>query len=56
VSTVSAAQQIDIMLWARNLLDDRQLIGAFPTLAQDGSYSGYPNQPRTYGMTLRKTF
>jgi iron complex outermembrane receptor protein len=53
---VSAIQQIDLMLWARNLLDDRQLTGAFPTLAQDGSYSGYPNQPRTYGVTLRKAF
>jgi iron complex outermembrane receptor protein len=25
-------------------------------VAQDGSYSGYPNAPRTYGVTVRKTF
>ena len=44
------------MLWVRNLTNDNTLIGAFPTVAQDGSYSGYPNEPRTYGVTLRKRF
>jgi iron complex outermembrane receptor protein len=31
-------------------------LSAFPTVAQSGSYSGYPNAPRTYGVTLRKAF
>jgi iron complex outermembrane recepter protein len=48
--------QYDVMLWARNLTDYRTIIGAFPTVAQTGSYSGFPNQPRTYGVTLRKQF
>ena len=36
--------------------DDEFLITAFPAVAQDGSYSGYPNQPRTFGVTLRARF
>ncbi len=48
--------QLEVAIWARNLTNDRSLIGAFSTVAQDGSFSGYPNQPRTYGVTIRKTF
>lgn len=47
-------------LWGRNLTDDEFLQSAFPTtfqnLAEPFSYSGYPNQPRTYGLTLRMYF
>jgi outer membrane receptor protein involved in Fe transport len=46
----------DAMLWGRNLTDHETLISAFPTPAQPGSFSGYPNPPRTYGFTLRKNF
>ncbi len=45
-----------VTLWGRNLTDDTFLLSAFPSLAQTGSFSGYPNQPRTYGITLRKDF
>ena len=45
-----------LMLWGRNLTDHESLISAFPTTAAPGSYSGYPNQPRTYGITLRTEF
>ncbi|MBO9710151.1 MAG: TonB-dependent receptor [Caulobacter sp.] len=48
--------QIELTLWGRNLTNDDNLIATFPTVAQDGSYSGYPNAPRTYGVTLRKSF
>ena len=48
--------QLEVMVWARNLTNDNALLATFPTVAQAGSYSGYPNQPRTYGVTLRKTF
>ncbi|MEN2785192.1 TonB-dependent receptor [Sphingomonas qilianensis] len=51
-----ANQQLEVMVWGRNLTNYNTLISSFPTVAQDGSYSGYPNQPRTYGVTLRKTF
>lgn len=50
------AHQVEVTLWARNLTNDESLISTFPTVAQDGSYSGYPTPPRTYGVTLRKTF
>jgi iron complex outermembrane receptor protein len=50
----------EVMLWGRNLNDDEFLQSAFPTtfqnLADPFSYSGYPNQPRTWGITLRKYF
>ncbi|ENZ80636.1 MULTISPECIES: TonB-dependent receptor [Caulobacter] len=56
IGVTNRANQIDIMFWARNLTKDKYLISAFPTVAQDGSYSGYPSQPRTYGVTVRKSF
>jgi outer membrane receptor protein involved in Fe transport len=50
------ASGFDVLLWGRNLNDDAYLLSAFPAVAQAGSFSGYPNQPRTYGVTLRKEF
>ena len=46
----------EAMLWGRNLNNDEYLTSAFPSVAQAGSFSGYPNQPRTYGVTVRKYF
>ncbi|MFT6407863.1 MAG: outer membrane receptor protein involved in Fe transport, partial [Arenicella sp.] len=43
-------------LWARNLADESFLISAFPSVAQAGSFSGYRNEPRTFGVTVRKDF
>ena len=51
-----AACTTSVTLWARNLFNDRTLIGAFPTVAQSGSYSGFPNAPRTFGVTLGTKF
>ncbi|MDO7841213.1 TonB-dependent receptor [Sphingomonas immobilis] len=48
--------KLDLMLWARNLTNDNSMISTFPTVAQDGSYTGYPTQPRTFGATIRKSF
>ena len=45
-----------IRLWGRNLTDDQWLITWFPSVAQTGSVSGYPNQPRTVGATIRRNF
>ena len=45
-----------VALWARNLFDNRTMIGTFPTVAQAGSYSGFPNAPRMYGVTLGTKF
>jgi len=62
VSTINASAGIrwdngfEATLWARNLNDDEYLQSAFPSVAQDGSFSGYPNIPRTWGVTLRYFF
>lgn len=45
-----------VTLWGRNLTDDEYITTAFPSVAQEGSYSGYPNAPATYGVTVRKAF
>lgn len=45
---------LSFTLWARNLTDDEFLISAFPSVAQAGSFSGYRNEPRTFGLTVRK--
>ena len=46
----------ELQVWGRNLNDDRYLVSAFPSVAQTGSLSGYTNQPRQMGVTLRKSF
>ncbi len=62
VSTLNASfglaweNGFEALLWGRNLTDDEYLNSAFPSVAQNGSYSGYPNQPRTFGVTVRKYF
>jgi len=56
VGVTVAAAKLEVMLWARNLTDDRTIVSTFPTTAQDGSYSGYVQQPRTFGATIRKAF
>ncbi len=61
VSTLNAAAGFsvsgwDLTLWARNLTDDQYLLLAFPSVAQSGSVSAYPNQPRTFGISLHRKF
>lgn len=47
----------EALLWGRNLNNDEYLQSAFPTTVQPpGNYSGYPNQPRTWGVTLSYFF
>jgi len=47
---------LGITLWGRNIFDHEYITTAFPGVAQDGTWTGYPSQPQTYGVTLRKTF
>ena len=62
VNTVNASiglaweNGFEAMIWGRNITDDEYLLSAFPSVAQAGSFSGYPNQPRMVGLTLRKYF
>ena len=53
---IETTNGLQVTLWGRNLTDDEYLLSAFPSVAQPGSYSGYPNQPRTYGISLKKYF
>ena len=55
-SVVDVKSQLEVTVWGRNLTNDSFLLSAFSTVAQSGSYSGYPNAPRTYGVSLRKSF
>ena len=63
VNTVNASiglrwlNGFEAMIWGRNITNDEYLQSAFPTTVQPGgNYSGYPNQPRTYGVTLSYFF
>jgi iron complex outermembrane receptor protein len=47
---------ISFTFWGRNIFDEQYIMAAFPSVAQLGSFSGYPSQPATYGVTVRKTF
>ncbi len=47
---------LEFGVWARNLLDDQYLLTVFDGVAQAGTVSGYPAQPRTYGGIVRYTF
>jgi len=50
------ANGVQLNLWGRNLTGDEYLLSAFPSVAQEGSISGYPSQPRTYGLTVKYNF
>ena len=45
-----------VALWGRNIFDDEYLIETFPSVAQAGSFTGYPSPPATYGLTVSKDF
>ena len=47
---------LELTVWGRNLLNDRNVTGIFDSTAQDGSVSGYTNTPRTYGVAARFRF
>ena len=47
---------LSVTLWGRNVFDEQYITTAFPSVAQSGSISGYPSQPATYGVTVKKSF
>lgn len=47
---------LDVRFWGRNLFEDEYFTSAFPGVVQAGTVNAYPNQPRTYGVSLRKNF
>ncbi len=54
--TYAMEMGLEFTIWGRNLLDDRMIRQIFDSPAQIGSISGYPNQPRTYGVAVRYRF
>ncbi|MEP1422524.1 MAG: TonB-dependent receptor [Erythrobacter sp.] len=55
-STLKLNNGVEVGVWARNLLDDEFITTVFDGVAQAGTVSGYPNQPRTYGGVVRYKF
>ena len=51
--TYAMSNGLELTVWGRNLLDDRNITMIFDSVAQAGSISGHTNQPRTYGVTAR---
>ena len=56
IGLTNTPNHYEVMLWARNPTNHRSMIATFPTVAQSGSYSGFPNQPRMFGVSLRSRF
>jgi len=54
--TLALDNGIEAGVWGRNLTNDRFLTTVFDGVAQAGTVSGYLNQPRTYGGTVRFKF
>lgn len=47
---------ISMQLWVRNLNNDEYFMSGFPPPIQAGSFSAYPNQPRTFGASVSYEF
>jgi outer membrane receptor protein involved in Fe transport len=54
--TLALDMGLELSAYVRNLTDNRNLTTIFPGVAQSQTVSGYPNQPRTYGGTVRFKF
>ena len=53
---ITTPSGFNFSIWARNLTDHDTLISSFPGIAQFGTFNGYRNEPRTYGVTVSKDF
>ncbi|WP_137681197.1 TonB-dependent receptor [Aurantiacibacter suaedae] len=56
ITYVFENEGLELSVWGRNLTEDRYFQSIFDSPAQPGSISAYPNQPRTYGGTVRYKF
>ncbi len=54
--TYAMRMGLELSVWGRNLLNDRNITDVFDSVAQSQSISGYTNQPRTYGVSARFKF
>ena len=54
--TLALNNGLEVGVWGRNLTDDQRILTVFDGVAQAGTVSGYPSQPRTYGGVVRFKF
>lgn len=54
--TLALDNGLEVGIYGRNLFDDRYIATVFDGVAQSGTVSGYPSQPRTYGGVVRFKF
>jgi len=47
---------IYVSVWGRNIFEEEYFNNVFTPLFESTSLAGYPNQPATYGVTIRKSF
>lgn len=55
-ATVQFDNGLEVSAWGRNVTNNQYITTIFASVAQSGSVSGYPNQPATYGGTIRFKF
>jgi len=53
---IKVTDNVGLQIWGRNIFNDKFLTSAFPSVAQAGSFSAYPNAPRTFGGSIRVDF
>lgn len=54
--TLALGNGLEVGAYARNLLNDKHILTVFDGVAQNGTVSGYPSPPRTYGAIARFKF
>ncbi len=54
--SLALSRGLEVSVWGRNLTEPHYITVIFPSVAQSGSLSGYPSQPRTYGVSARYRF
>ena len=57
-SGISSYPYLDIILYGNNINDDEYLTSTFPEVGDPlaSSFNGYPNAPKTYGITFNYSF
>lgn len=54
--TYAMKNGLELTVWGRNILNRRTILQIFDSPVQIGSISGYPSEPRTYGVSGRFRF
>jgi iron complex outermembrane recepter protein len=55
-ATLQFENGLEVSAWGRNVTNNHYVTTIFSSVAQSGSVSAYPNQPVTYGGTIRFKF